>query len=403
MLTRLKHQRTVVRGFEIDAEAGTVYLDVTPSYRVGTCADCGTRVHARYDTRPREWRHTDLGEMRVVLRYGLRRLACPKCGSPKTERVPWAAHAAWHTYDFEDLVAYHAQQTSTTRAAELMRVSWPTVGEIVRRVVARKLPPDILDGVRRIGIDELSYRKHHEYVTVVVDHDRRRVVWSAPGKSGDTVRAFFAALGAERTKQLELVSIDMSSAYIAAVKECAPHARVAFDRFHVQRLAQDALDEVRRALQRELEPDSDARRAMKKTRFVLQKRTRNMTGMDAFKLADVARENAPLYRAYLMKEKLATLLDTVDPSAARTMLHAWCNATVRSRVAPFVRAARTIRKHIDGIVAYVETGLNNGRVEGLNGKIRVLTRRAFGFHDVWSLLSMITLCCSGLQLTPRHA
>src|SRR5690606_501434 len=100
---------------------------------------------------------------------------------------------------------------------------------------------------------------------------------------------------------------------------------------------------------------------------------------------------------------ISTLLDTVDPSAARTMLHAWCNATVRSRVAPFVRAARTIRKHIDGIVAYVETGLNNGRVEGLNGKIRVLTRRAFGFHDVWSLLSMITLCCSGLQLTPRHA
>ena len=97
------------------------------------------------------------------------------------------------------------------------------------------------------------------------------------------------------------------------------------------------------------------------------------------------------------------LPDTVDASAARRALHAWCNATVRSRVAPFVRAARTIRKHIDGVVAYIETGLNNGRIEGMNGKIRVLTRRAYGFHDVWNFISMITLCCSVLNLKPRHA
>lgn len=403
MLTRLKDQHTVVRGFEIDAEAGTVYLDVAPTHRVGCCAECGTKVHAGYDTRPREWRHIDLGELRVVLRYALRRLDCPKCDSPKTESVPWAAHTAWHTYDFEDLVAYHAQQMSTTRTAELMRVSWSTVGQIVRRVVARKLPADSLDGLRRIGIDELSYRKHHEYVTCVVDHDRQRVVWSAPGKSAATVRAFFVALGPERTKKLELVSIDMSGAYIAAVEQSAPQVKIVFDRFHVQQLAHVALDEVRRALQRELEPNSEARRAMKKTRFVLQKRPRNLSGEDVFKLADVARQNRALFRAYLIKEKLATLLDTVDAGAARRKLHAWCNATVRSRVAPFVRAARTIRAHIDGIVAYIETGLTNARTEALNGKIRVLTRRAFGFHDVWSLIAMITLCCGGLRLSTRHA
>lgn len=402
MLSRLKEQQTVVRDFEVDLDTGTVFLDVAPTTRIGRCGECGRQVHGVYDTRPREWRHTDLGELKVVLRYALRRLSCPTCGSPKTERVPWAEHAAWHTYDFEDLTAYYVQQMSTTRAAELMRTSWSTIGAIVRRVVRRKLPDNLLDGLRRIGIDELSYRKHHEYVTVVVDHDRQRVVWCGPGKSADTVRAFFDALGAERVAELELVSIDMSGAYISAVNDCAPNAQIVFDRFHVQRLVHEALDEVRRALVRELQGQDEAD-GLKKTRFALQKRPWNLAGAEVFKLADVARENQTLYRAYLIKEKLAAILDEVEPERARRAIHAWCNAAVRSRIAPFVRAARTVRKHIDGIVAYVTTGLTNARNEGLNGKVRVLTRRAFGFHDVWSLIALIRLCCSGLHLRPRHA
>lgn len=403
MLSRLKDQHAVVRSFTIDAASGTLSLDVVPTWRIGVCSSCERKVPGTYDTRPRTWRHTDLGEMRVELRYALRRLNCPDCGTAKTETVPWAAPAAWHTHDFDDLTAYHAQQNSVTAVARLMRVSWSTVGECIQRVVTRKLPPDLLDGLRRIGIDELSYRKHHNYVTVVVDHDRQRVVWTAPGKSADTVRSFFAALGAKRAEKLELVSIDMSAAYISAIEECAPSARIVFDRFHVQKLVHEALDEVRRALVRALEPDDPARRATKKSRFVLHKRPRNLLGEEVFKLADIARDNKPLYRAYLMKEKLANLLDSVEPSVARRALHAWCNATVRSRVAPFVKAARTIRNHIDGIVAYIETGLNNGRSEGTNGKIRVITRRAYGFHDVWSFIAMITLCCTGLRLEPRHA
>ena len=402
MLSRLKEQQTVVRDFDIDLDAGTVFLDVAPTTRVGRCGECGRQARGVYDTRPREWRHTDLGELKVVLRYPLRRLNCPACGSPKTERVPWAEHAAWHTYDFEDLTAYYVQQMTTTRAAELMRTSWSTIGAIVDRVLRRKLPDDLLDGLCRIGIDELSYRKRHEYVTVVVDHDRQRVVWCAPGRSAGTVRAFFDELGPERAAQVELVSIDMSKAYISAVNECAPNALIVFDRFHVQRLVHEALDEVRRALVRELRGQEEAG-VLKKTRFALQKRPWNLTGAEVFKLADVARENRMLYRAYLIKEKLAAILDEVEPDRARRAIHAWCNATVRSRIAPFVRAARTVRKHIDGIVAYVTTGFSNARNEGYNSKARVLTRRSFGFHGAWSLIALIRLCCSGLQLLPRHA
>jgi transposase len=290
---------------------------------------------------------------------------------------------------------------NASQVATQMRVSWRTVGGIVRRVVGRKLPADRLDGLLRIGIDELSYRKHHEYVTVIVDHDRQCVVWTAPGKNAATVAKFFEALGPERAGQLKVVTMDMSAAYIAAVKAGAPQAQIVFDRFHVQRLAHDALDEVRRTLTRELR-DAGDKTALKDMRVILQKSEWKLTLDEHKRLADSLAENEPLFRAHMLKESLAGILDSTDETLAKTKLDQWTDWAARSRLAPFVRVGRTIRKHTDSILAYVKTRLNNGRTEGLNGKIRVITRRAFGFHCVSSLIAYITLCCGGLVLSPRH-
>ena len=399
LLSRLKVQRTTVSGFELNEAAGSLVLDVKPTTHRGRCGVC-ERVATGYDQRQRVWRHTDLGEMRIELRATLRRIDCPEHG-PTTEWVPWAEHGAWHTIDFEDLAGYCAQQMSATQVVGLMRMSWRTVGSIVRRVIGRKMPGDRLDGLRRIGIDELSYRKHHEYVTVVVDHDRQCVVWTAPGKNAETVAKFFTALGPERTAQLELVSMDMSAAYISAVKAGAPHVRIVFDRFHVQRLAHDALDDVRRTLTRELRAAGDPN-ALKGMRFALHKRPWNLSLDEKARLVDSIADNRSLYRAYLLKETLALILDSTDASTAAKSIAEWCDWTARSRLPPFVRVGKTIRKHAASILAYITTRLNNGRTEGLNGKIRVITRRAFGFHCVSSLIAYITLCCGGLTLTPRH-
>lgn len=401
ILARLKGQRVSVAGFEIDEASKTVTLDVRAAWRKPRCGECGRTTAATYDRRTRLWRHTDLGELRVNLRAPVRRAACPEHG-PTAEQSPWAAHGAWHTTDFEDQTAYYAQQMSATHVEGLMRVSWRTVGSIVRRVIARKLPGDRLNGLRRIGIDELSYRKHHEYVTVVVDHDRRCVVWCGPGKNAAAVAAFFEALGPKRAAQLELVSMDMSAAFISAVHAGAPKAQIVFDRFHVQRLAHDALDTVRRTLTRELR-DAGDKSALKGMRFTLQKRRWNLSLEEHCRLADSLVTNRPLYRAYLLKEWLVAALDSTSITVAKRKLNDWCDWAARSRLAPFIRVARTIRKHISGILAYVQTRLNNGRTEGLNGKIRVITRRAFGFHCVGSLIAYITLCCGGLTLSPRHA
>ena len=336
--------------------------------------------------------------MRVELRYNLRRVECGRCGV-RVELVPWADINSKFTRPFEEQVAYLAQRMDKTAITGLMGIAWYTVGSIVARVVERLSPQDRLSGLRVIGIDELSYRRHHKYVTIVTDHQTGKVVWAREGKNAATLHAFFAELGPERCAKLSNVTLDMSQAYIAAVKANAPQAEIVFDRFHVQRLAQDALDEVRRALvAKHAEPEQ--RQALKKTRFVLQKNSYNLSSADRRKLAEVQVVNRPLYRAYLLKETLASALSSRQYYVARDQLHGWLAWASRSRLAPFVRVARTIRKHLHGVLAYLNTHLSNGRAEGLNGKARVITRRSYGLHSAQSLIAMLFLCCALPALTP---
>lgn len=390
---------TVVTAVEFAANG--LVCDVRPTTTVARCSSCTCRVRKLYDTRqPRLYRHLDFGGMKVHLRYAPRRVDCPRCGVT-TEYVPWAAPGSWFTEAFEDTAAFLAQAAAKTVVSTLMRVAWETVGSIIERVVARRRPSDPLDGLTELGVDELSYRRHHEYVTIVTDHATGRVVWAHPGKNADTLRLFFQQLGAERCARLRAVSVDMSQAYITAVREAAPQATLVFDRFHVQRLAHDALDQVRRGEVREA-PTED-RKALKNSRFALQKNPWNLSDIERAKLSEVQRTNRKLYRAYLLKETLAAILDRRQHSVAKAKLVEWASWAAHSQLPPFARTAKTVLKHLDGIVAYVATGLSNARAEGLNGKVRAITRRSFGFHSAWSLIAMIFLCCSGITLKPARA
>jgi transposase len=335
----------------------------------------------------------------VELEYNLWRVDCAHCGVT-VEVVPWADANAGFTRPFEAVVAYLAQRADKTTVCRLMRISWRTVGRIVERVVNRLGPTDRLAGLRNIGIDELSYRRHHEYLTIISDQDTGAVVWAGPGKNAETVSGFFDELGVERTARLETITMDMSNAYKSVVAERAPQAQVVFDRFHVQRLAHDALDKVRRQQWRAA--DREDKTAIKGTRFPLQKNPWNLTQDEHERLADVQRSNKPLYRAYLLKETLRDILDRRQVHVARNKLGEWWAWAARSRLQPFRKLARTIKKHAEGILAYVATRLSNGRAEGLNGKVRTITRRSFGFHSAASLIGLIFLCCSGLVVPLPH-
>jgi transposase len=391
----MKHIR--VRGCEFEDEG--LVIDVAPTTRIARCGGCGFRARRLYDQRRgRRWRHLDFGGMRVELRYDLRRADCARCGV-RTELVPWADADSMYTRPFEDQVAYLAQRMDKTAIVGLMRIAWSTVGSIAQRVVQRLSPNDRLAGLRIIGIDELSYRRHHKYITIVTNHETGEVVWAREGKNAATLDAFFADLGAERCAQLRNVTLDMSQAYIRSVEAHAPQATIVFDRFHVQRLAHDALDQVRRALVAQ-QTDIEQRQALKRTRFVLQKNPENLSSGERRKLAVVQRLNLPLYRAYLLKESLVAALDRRQYYVARDQLQGWLAWASRSKLAPFVRVARTIRKYLHGILAYLNTHLSNGRAEGLNGKVRVITRRSYGLHSAQSLIAMIFLCCSTPALDP---
>lgn len=396
-LFAIKYAR--VTGFEFDADG--LVCDVEPTAHIARCGTCAGRCRKIYDRRERRrWRSLDLAGMRAWLRYAPRRVDCRRCGVT-TEMVPWAAHDSWFTWSFEQTTAYLAQQCSQTVVAAMMRVAWSTVGSIIRRVVDRLAPTNALDGLTHIGIDELSYRKHHQYLTIVVDHVTGNVVWAREGRNAATLIAFFEELGSERCAKLQAVSIDMSGAYIKAVQEMVPNATLVFDRFHVQRLVQDALDELRRAQVREIADPND-RKALKGTRWPLLMNPWNLNAIDSAKLTDLQSINRPLYRGYLLKESFAAILDRGQQHVARRKLEEWISWATHSALAPFVKVGRTIRKHLDGIVAYIATGISNGRSEGLNGKARTITRRAYGFHDAASLIAMLFLCCSGITLQPAH-
>lgn len=378
---------------------GTLVVSVRPTQRRSRCGRCGRRA-PRYDRRPvRRWLHLPWGRSSVELFYAPWRVSCRRCGV-RVERVAWAPEAGRFTYAFEELAAYLAQVTDKTQVMRLLGIAWKTVGSIVERVVERRLDPDRLSGLRRIGIDEFSYKKRHHYLTIVVDHDRQRVVWAGEGRSAEALAPFFDALGVEGCEAIELVTIDLSAAYTKAVREKLPNAEIVYDRFHVQRLVSDALDEVRRELVRELATDPDQARAIKRTRFVLLMNPWNLSRSQRRKLSEIQQTNQRLYRAYLLKETLAQALDYRQPRRAERALRDWLDWASRSRLAPFVKAARTIRKHLPGILAYIRTRLTNGLVEGLNNRIRMIARRAYGFHSHQALSAMIFLNCGGIQLDP---
>lgn len=373
-------------------------VSVRPRAKKPRCGLCKRRAPG-YDSRPaRRWRHLGIGRLRIWLEYAPRRVSCSTCGV-RLESVPWAAHGSGFTYEFEELVAYLAQSTDKTSVRKLMGISWATVGRIVDRVVRTRLDPERLEGLTRIGVDEFSYRRRHKYLTIVVDHERRRIVWAGVGARAETLTSFFKELGPERCAKIELATVDLAAGFQKAIRESLPKAKVVFDRFHVQRLASNALDTVRREELRELRGTPEGTDLFR-SRFALLKNPWNLKHHERKKLRQIEKSNAPLFRAYILKELLAKALEYRQPWRARRALEDWLAWASRSKLKPFVRTARTIRKHFDGVLAYVEERVTNGVVEGLNTRLRMIARRAFGFHGPQPLIALMYLCCGGIALDP---
>jgi len=393
-----------------------------------------------YQTRHREsrqhhdsvWRHLDLGVWRLEVHARLKRLRCPEHGA-LVEGVPFARYGARSTRDFENLVAWLATKTDKTAICRLVRIDWQTVGRIIERVGDELLDGDRLSDLFEISIDEVAWRKGHRYLTLVGDHRRRCVVWGTEGKGQAAADAFFAELdpdkegetslhaespqvGAEqsaeaehaigeRAAQLTAVSMDMGEGYAKSVREHAPQAVICIDNYHVVQLATKALDEVRREHWNELRRAGaqDAAKEFKDARWSLLKNPVDLTERQADTLAALHAAGGKIPRAWALKEMVRaifapgltehTVAELIDRLLARLS---------RSRLKPFVRLGRTIRKHRDGILAARRLGLSNARAEALNNKVKLIVRRAYGFHSANAALALVHLTCGPVKLNLPH-
>jgi transposase len=428
----------------VSFEPGRVVVTVALRRRRLDCPKCS------YSTRHREnrqhhdsvWRHLDLGVWRLEVHARLRRLRCPEHGA-HVEGVPFARGGARFTRDFENLVAWLATKTDKTATCRLARIDWQTIGRIIERVGDELIDEDRLSDLFEISIDEVAWRKGHRYLTLVGDHRRRCVVWGCEGKGQAAADRFFSELDAElpepespepperaemqaepadrrdpeltaddrerqvgeRAGQLRAVSMDMGEGYAKSVREHAPQAVICIDNYHVVQLATKALDEVRREHWNELRQagDRNAARQFKDSRWSLLKNPQDLTDRQANTLAAFQAAGGKVPRAWAMKEMVRAIFAaglTVD--AVAELIDRLLARLSRSRLNPFVRLGRTIRKHRDGILAARRLKLSNARAEALNNKAKLIVRRAYGFHSANAALALIHLTCGPITLTLPH-
>jgi transposase len=246
-------------------------------------------------------------------------------------------------------------------------------------------------------VDEISYKRGHQYLTVVADHDTGRVVWVAKGRNRAALSGFFEALGPDRCAQVEAISMDMAPIWRDPCAWFIPQADICFDPFHVVRLANLALDAVYKNVSRE-HGTGTGDRDWRRTRYALRAGVEKLDEDHLAALRQLRRTRYTLWRAWDLKERLRDLYHHTAPTAARAHLKAWCTAALRSRLRPFINLARQLRRHFDGIVAAVEHGLSNSRLEGINAKIRLINRRGYGHPNGDHLAAMIHLCLGGITI-----
>ena len=362
------------------------------------CSICQRRC-PRYDRGDgrRYWRGLDLGTTQLLISAESPRVECAEHGVV-VQSVPWARPRSGFTREFEDQCSWLAVHTNRSAVAELMRVAWRTIGRILESIGAEaRSKVDLLANLTRIGIDELSHKKGHKYVTVVIDHDTGRLVWMAAGRDGETLGRFFDALGPERSAALTLVTADGAAWIESVVAKRAPQATRCLDPFHVVQWATKALDIVRRDKWNELREAGagEQAKALRDARWALWSNPDDLTAGQERSLAWIAKSNAKLYRSYLLKEGLRSVF-ALPAKEAIERLDEWLEWAPRCRIPAFVSLGKTIRKYRERIEATITHRVSNAIVEAKNTQLRLMLRQAFGFHDVGAFIGLAMLKHGGL-------
>ncbi len=386
---------TVTKVDEHDDEM-IVFIDRL-KLRLLRCGVCRQRCKEVHDIRKeREWRDLSMRKLALKLRYRPRRVECPRCGV-RVEDFPWAEPWARVTTALANAVAVLARELSWQGTARHYGLNWKSVATIVKGAVRYGLKHRARPPVHVIGMDEVSRRKGQVYLTVVYDLERRVLLWVGEDRTEEAVRRFFTEeMGRRRCRTLQVVCMDMWAAYANLVREYAPNAQLLFDRFHIVKHLNEAVDAVRRELWRQLV--SREKVEVKGTRWLLLKNPWNLTNDQRERLSILVRWNTPLVRAWYLKEAFQLFWAYKQPKRAEEYLTKWMNSAMRSRLEPFKKFVRMLRSHLDGILAWTQTRVSNGAVEGMNNKIKSISHRSFGFRTAAHFIAAIYHCCARLPL-----
>src|SRR5216683_3232706 len=326
--------------------------------RCGLCRQRCREVHSV--RKEREWRDLSMRNLPLKLRYRPRRVQCPRCGV-RVEDFPWAEPWARVTTSLANAVARLARELSWQGTARQYGLNWKSVATIVKRAVQYGLRHRARPPVHAIGIDEVSRRKGQVYLTVVYDLERRVLLWVGEDRTEEAVKKFFTEeLGPRRCRTLQVVCMDMWAAYAKLVHDHAPNAQILFDRFHLVKHLNEAVEEVRRSEMRRLSAQEKV--PFKRSRWLLLKNPWNLTADQKERLSTLVRWNTPIVRAYYLKEAFQLFWDYKQPKRAEEHLRKWIFSAMRSRLHAFKKFVRMLRNHLAGILAWTKHRLSSGAV-----------------------------------------
>ena len=393
-----------VDGVDIDVKnvrEGTVTVSVSHDRAVPLpCPECGADCPG-YDTRERRWRHLDTMQYRTILVAQVPRVRCPTHDVRQVD-VPWAEQGSRFTALFEMLVIDWLQEASFAAVARRLNMTWDQVAGVQDRAVERGLARRDLTKPKAIGVDETSFKKGHDYVTVVNDLDAPgHVLHVADGRRQGALDEFFEVLGEDGAQGLEHVAMDMWPAYIKSTERNAPQADIVFDKFHIAKHLGDAVDKVRRSEHKALTAQGDHR--LKKTKHLWLRNPENMSSSRWRDFAGLRKSELKVARAWAIKEMAMSLWGYRKRGWAERMWKRWYQWAIRCRLEPMKRVARMIKAHWEGVMNAVTSPITNARAEGINRKIQWIKRKACGFRNRERFRMAIYFHLGGLDLYPAKA
>lgn len=383
----------VVKEVSGDTSGIEVLMDIRSSWRL-PCGSCGTLGRVRDRLKVRRWKHVPLWGIDVTISYAPARVDCKCCGKIRVESIPWSQGKCRLSTGLIWLLSTWCKLLPWDQVARLYGVHWNTVAAAVGQTVAYGLAHREMGGILYIGIDEISRRKGHVYVTNVYDIEEKRLLWSGEGRSKETLEAFFKEHGEALKQSVKAVCCDMWNPYIDMVKEHLPEATLVFDKFHITQHLLKAVDEVRREEARELKKSNPE--LLKRTRFIWLKNAENLTDKQRARLGHLEQLNLRCNRAYLLKEGFREFWEYSRKGWARKYLKKWFWWATHSRLKPMRDFAWMLRRHEEGILNYFDERISNGAVEGMNNKAKIVSHRAYGFRTAKNYITALYHCLGKL-------